>query len=149
MTSRKTKHTKTITSEEQKKALVYLWFTNHTNSISWLFKRTALLEFSYSAWMVWTRPSSVFKLLGTCQRPTCQTLSNAFLKSVKLQNRSRWCCRCFFIMTQLLRICSTVLWPGLKPACSPASSSSALSLNRLKITRSTILLGWLIRLMVW
>ena len=29
------------------------------NSPSWLFKRTAPLEFSYSAWMAWTRPSSV------------------------------------------------------------------------------------------
>ena len=57
------------------------------------------LEFLYSAWMAWTRPSSLLKLLTTCHSPTCQTLSNVFLKSMKLWNRSLWCCRCFSIMT--------------------------------------------------
>ena len=42
------------------------------------------LEFLYSAWMAWTRPSSLLKLLTTCHSPTCQTLSNVFLKSMKL-----------------------------------------------------------------
>ena len=46
------------------------------------------------------------------------------------------------------RSVETVLWPGLKPACLPASNSSALVLNRLTVTPSTVLLEWLIRLMV-
>ena len=50
------------------------------------------------------------------------------------------------MMTRLL-ICSTVLRPGLKPACSSASSSSAVALSRLRITWSMILLEWLVRLM--
>ena len=37
---------------------------------SWLFKKTTLLEFSYS-------PLSTLKLLRTCHRPACQSLSNA------------------------------------------------------------------------
>ena len=63
----------------------------------WLFKTTALLKFSYNAWMAWTTPSSMLKLLRTCQRPACQTLSDAFLKSTKLSNWSRRCCRCSYL----------------------------------------------------
>ena len=87
-------------------------------------------------------------LLRTCHMHVCQTLSNAFLKSMKSWNRSRWCCKRFSMMTRLLKISSTVLRPALKPACSSASSSSALALSRLRITQNMILLGWLIRLMV-
>ena len=47
----------------------------------------------YSAWITWTSPSSMLKLLGTCHRPACQTLSNTSLNSMMLWNRSRWCCR--------------------------------------------------------
>ena len=99
-------------------------------------------------WLEPPRSSSMLKLLRTCHRPACQTLSNAFLKTKKLWNKSHWCCMCCFMMTRLLKVCSTVLRPGLKLACSSASSSSALSLSRLRTTRSMILLGWLIRLMV-
>ena len=103
------------------------------NSPGWLFKRTALLEISYSAWMAWASPSCMLKLLRTCQWPACQTLSNAFLKSLKLWNRSRWCRRCFTVMTRFLKICFTVFRPGLKPAWSSASSLSALALSWLRI----------------
>ena len=51
------------------------------------------------------------------------------LEVYEVWNRSRWCCRCFCMMTQLLKICSTVFWSGLKPACSSASSSLALALS--------------------
>ena len=67
---------------------------------------------------------------------------------MKLLNRLRWCCKCFSVMTRLLKICSTVLRPGLKPAWSSASNSSALAFSRLRITRNMILLGWLNMLMV-
>ena len=39
------------------------------------------------------------KVLRTCHRPACQTLSNAFIKSMKLWDRPLWCCRYFSIMT--------------------------------------------------
>ena len=41
------------------------------NFPSWLFKRTALQEFSKTAWMAWTSPSSMLKLLRTCHRSPC------------------------------------------------------------------------------
>ena len=59
-----------------------------------------------------------------------------FLKTMKLWKRSRWCCKCFSVMTRLLKICSIVLRPGLKPAWSSASSCSALDLSQLMITWS-------------
>ena len=40
------------------------------------------------------------------------------------------------MVTRLLKICSSVPRPSLKPACSSASSSSALALGRLIITRN-------------
>ena len=86
------------------------------NSPSWLFKRTALLEFSCSSSMAWTGPSSMLTLLRTRHRPASQTLSNIFLKSKNLWNRSCWCCSCFFMMPRLSKICSTVLRLGLKLA---------------------------------
>ena len=69
---------------------------------------------------------------------------NGLLK-VKLWNRSRWSCRCFST-TRLLTICSTVPLPGLEPART--SSYSVFVFSRVRITRSMILLGWLIGLMV-
>ena len=96
------------------------------NSPNWLFKRTALLEISYSGCMAWTRLSRMLKLPRTCYRLACHTLSDAFLNSMKLWNTSCWCCRCFSMVTCLLKLCSTVLWPGPKPS---GSSSSALALT--------------------
>ena len=95
------------------------------NSPSWLFKRTALLEFSYSAWTTWSSPSSMLKLLMPCHRPASQTLSNVFLKPLwscgtdhtGVEGSSLW-------WLDYLQICSTVLWPGLKPAFPlPANTS--------------------------
>ena len=48
------------------------------NSQSWLLKRTALLEFLYTARMAWTSPSCTLKLLRTCHRPTYQTVTRRF-----------------------------------------------------------------------
>ena len=109
--------------------------------------RTALLEFSYSIRMAWISFISTLKFLRTCNRPACQTLSNAFLKSMKLWNRSRGCCGCLSMMTRPLKICSTVLRLYLKAVCFSASSASAWAWSLLRIAGSMILLGWLIRLM--
>ena len=55
----------------------HLWWTSAVvlkNSPGWLFERTALLEFPYSAWNDWSGPFFVLKLLRTCHKPACQTL---------------------------------------------------------------------------
>ena len=67
---------------------------------------------------------------------------------MKLWNKSFWCCWCFSMRTLQLKICSTVLHPALKPACSDDSSSPALDFRWLRIMQSITLLGWLIRLIV-
>ena len=51
------------------------------NSTSCLFKRTALLEFSYSAWIAWTSPLSMLKFLRTCHKTAWKSLSNAVVCS--------------------------------------------------------------------
>ena len=48
---------------------------------------------------------------------------------------------CISIRIQMLHICSTVLLPGLDPACSSDSSSSALSLSLMRKILSMIFLG--------
>ena len=52
------------------------------NSPIWMLKRTALLEFSYSAQMAWISPS-MLELFMTCHRPACQTLAKRFLEVVE------------------------------------------------------------------
>ena len=47
-----------------------------------------------------------------------------------------------------LKICSVVLRPGLKPACSSAMVISACGFSRFSKNFSVSLLGWLMRLMV-
>ena len=88
------------------------------NPSGWLFKRSAQLEFSCSAWLSRTSSSTVLKLLRTCHRPTCEILSNIFLKSTMWWNRSHWCCRCFFVMIWLLKIC--LLCSSLGPCLQQA-----------------------------
>ena len=115
------------------------------NSPSWPFKRTALLELSYSAWMAWTSPSSVLKLLRTCHRPACQSLLDTFLKSMKLWNRLRWCCRCFSMMTiEDLFYCAQAWSKTCLFFCQ-----QSLGLELVEDKSDLIMLGWLIRLMVW
>ena len=97
-----------------------LWTPNIVlkNTPSLLFMRIALLEFSCSAQMAlsWTSPSAMLMLLRTWRRSVCQTLSNAFLKAIMLWNRLCWSCSSSFMMTWLLKVCSTVLQSCLKPA---------------------------------
>ena len=47
-----------------------------------------------------------------------------------------------------LKICSVVLLPARKPACSSAMMFSASGFSLFRITVNITLLGWLIRLMV-
>ena len=53
-------------------------------------------------------------------------MSNAFLKSTKLWQKSRWCSRCCAIMTMQLNICSTLFCPAPKLASPCLGSWSSL-----------------------
>ena len=123
-------------------------FLEEKFSPSWLLKRTALLQFFYSAWMAGPSPSSVLKLLRTCTGLKPDS-AKRILEACRVRNSwLRWYGSCFSMMNRLLKICCAVLWPGLIPACSSTSSSSTLALSWLRITWSLILPGWLIRLIV-
>ena len=98
--------------------------------------------------MFWTRPSSILKPCNECLSPSCYTLSNAILKSIKLWKSSLWCWRYFSIMMWHVKICSTELWRSLNPACSSAICSSASFFSVFRMTLSIILLKWLTKLIV-
>ena len=81
-------------------------------------------------------------------KAACQTLSKAFLKSMKIWLRSCWRWRYFSHRMRRLKICSVVLLPALKPACSSAIIFSACGFNLFSMIFSMTLLGWLMRLIV-
>ena len=105
---------------------------------------------SLSAWMARTSPFTVLKLLRTCHRPACLTLLNAFLKSVKLWNRSCWCRSCFSMnddsTTEDLFYCAPA-WP--KTWLFSCQQFLSLGLEPVHDNLEHELLGWLIRLTVW
>ena len=82
-------------------------------------------------------------------KAACQTLSKAFFKSMKTWQRSCWCWRYFSQRMLRLKICTVVLLPALKPACSPAMIFSACGFNLFSMIFSTTLLGCLMRLIAW
>ena len=93
------------------------------NSPGWLFKRSALLEFSYSE-----RLELVLHLCQSFWGPA--TGLHAGLR--QMPSWSLWSCETDHAgivgaSLWLLKICFTVLKPGLKPSCSSASSSYALA----------------------
>ena len=81
-------------------------------------------------------------------KAACQTLSKAFLKSVKTWLRSCWCWRYFSHRMRRVKICFVVFLPALKPASSSAMICSACGFNLFSMIFSMILLGWLMRLVV-
>ena len=62
-------------------------------------------------------------------KSACQTLSKAFLRSMKTCYRSQWCWRYFSQRIHRLKICFMVLLPALKPACSSVMIFSACGFN--------------------
>ena len=77
-----------------------------------------------------------------------QTLSKAFLKSMKTWLRSCWCWRYFSQRIRRLKICFVVLLPAVKLACSSAMIFYACGVNLFSMIFSMTLLGWLMRLIV-
>ena len=87
-------------------------------------------------------------VLVVAHRAACQTLSKAFLKSMKTWKMSCWCWRYFSQRIRRLKICFVVLLPALKPARSSAIIFSACGFNLFSMIFSMTLLGWLMRLIV-
>ena len=85
--------------------------------------------------------------LDGCPQRARQTLSKAFLKSLKIWKRSCWCWRYFSQRILRLKICSMVLLPALKPSYSSAMIFSAYTFILFSIFSMT-LLGWLMWLIV-
>ena len=82
------------------------------------------------------------------QKAACETLSKAFLESMRTWYRSCWCLRYLSQRILKLKICSVVLLPALEPACSSAMVFSACHFNLFSMIFSMTLLGWLMRLFV-
>ena len=100
-------------------------------SLMLLLKRTALMPLSERFFMTWIRLVPIYFFRVT-YKAACQTLSKA-LKFMKTWFRSCWCWRYFSQRIRRLKICSVVLLPALKPACSSAMIVSACrTLKRVK-----------------
>ena len=113
-----------------------------------LLKITALVALSYRCSMVRTSLEPMLYFLMIAHKAACHTLSKAFLKSMKTWYRLCWCWRCFSQRILRLKICSLVLCPARKLACSSAMISSAWGLCLLSSIFNMTLLGWLMRLIV-
>ena len=87
------------------------------------------------------RLALVFYFFLVAHKGTGQTLSIAFLKSMKTWWRSCWCWRYFSQKILRLKTCSVVLLPTLKPACSSAVIFSACGFNLFSMILSMTLLG--------
>ena len=114
-----------------------------TQSAMLLLKRTALLALPWRCLMSRIRLALLFFMVA--HKAVCQTLSKAFLKSMKTWWRSCSCWRYFSHRMRRLKICSVVLLPALKPACSLAMVFSACGFNLFSMIFSMTLLGWLMR----
>ena len=112
------------------------------------WKSTALVAFSYRLLMMVMRLAPMLYLCMVVQSAAHHILSKAFLKSIKTWYRSCWCCWYFSISTLKLKICSVVLLPIRKPACSSTMISSACGLSLFSRIFNMNLLGWLMRLIV-
>ena len=67
--------------------------------------------------MTWIRFVLMLYFFMVAHKAACQTLSNAFLKSMKTWCRSCWCWRYFLQRMHRLKICSVVLLSALTEAC--------------------------------
>ena len=85
-----------------------------------LLKRTALAALSLRFLMTRIRFVLMLYFFMVAHTAACQTLSKAFLKSMKTWYRFCWCWRYFSQRIHKLKIYSVVLLPALKPACSSA-----------------------------
>ena len=111
-------------------------------------KRTAPVALLKRFLMTWVRFVLMLYFFMVAHKAACQTLSKVFLKSMKTWWRSCWCWRYFSQRIRRLKICSVVLLPALKPACSSAMILSVCDYSLFSMIFSMTLLGWLMRLIV-
>ena len=112
-----------------------------------LLERTALVALMKMCLMTWIKLALMLYFFMVAHNAECKTLSKAFLKSMKTQ--SCWCWWCFSQRILRLKICSVVLLPALKPACSSAMIFFARGFNLSSMIFSMTLLGWLIMPWFW
>ena len=110
-----------------------------------LLKRTALVALLQRFLMTWIRFVLMLYFFMVAHKAACQILSKAFLKSMKIWQRSCWCWRYFSQRIRRLKICSVVLLPALKPACSSAMILSVCDYSLFSMIFSMTLLGWLMK----
>ena len=91
--------------------------------------------------MTWIGFVRMLYFFMVAHKAACKTLSKAFFKSMKTWSRSCWCWRYFSQRMRRLKICSVVLLPALKPACSSAMIFSACGFNLFNMIFSMTLLG--------
>ena len=91
--------------------------------------------------MTWIRFVLMLYFFMVAHKAACQTLSKAFLKSLKTWKRSCWCWRYFSHRMYRLKIYSVVFLPALKPACSSAMTFSACGFNLFSMIFSMALHG--------
>ena len=94
------------------------------------------------------RLAIIFYLFMVAHKAACKTLSKAFLKSIKTMVEFLLVPGIFTKRILRLKICSVVLLPALKPACSSVIMFSACGFNLISMIFSMTLLVWLIRLIV-
>ena len=91
--------------------------------------------------MTWIRFVLMLYFFMVAHKAACQTLSKALLKSKKTWLKSCWCWRYFSHRMSRLKICSVVLLPALKPACSSAMIFFTYGFNLFSMIFSMTLLG--------
>ena len=106
-----------------------------------LLKRTAPTALKYSFFMTPIRLALMFYIFMVAHKAVCQTLSKAFLKSIKTWQRSCWCWKYLSQRILRLKIYSVVLLPAPKPACSSAMIFSTCGFNLFSKIFSMTLLG--------
>ena len=74
-------------------------------------------------------------------KAACKTLSKDFLKPLKTEYRSCWYWKYFSQRIRRLKVCSVVLLPAVKPACSSVMIFSACDFNLFSMIFSMTLLG--------
>ena len=92
-------------------------------TLPFLFSSTALVASSYNDLMTSISRLSMLYSFKARQRPSCQTRSNALLKSTKLWKISFWCSMCFSTNSLKLNICSAILFCDQKNLLVPIHKS--------------------------
>ena len=104
-------------------------------------KRTSIVALLYWIVLTWIRLVLMLYFFMVAHKAARKTLSKAFLKSMKSWESSCWCWIYFSQRMRRLKICSAVLLPALKSACSSAIIFCACGFNLFSMIFRMTLLG--------